>query len=120
MSRPKKLEHPLFKLLLDEDVDRFNQQKADTFTVLEPLDFQSADLRGLNLRGLDATGIDFRNAYFRRSDLRGIDFRDTLLEGATINGAKISGCYFANNLCAEEILMSLTTGTRMRCNSKQA
>ncbi len=28
MSRPKKLEHPLFQLLIEEKIDSFNQQKA--------------------------------------------------------------------------------------------
>ncbi len=117
MSRPRKLEHPLFQLLIEEKIDSFNNQKSQ-YVSSERLDFQGADLRGLNLRGLDAADIDFRNAYFRSCDLRGIDFRETLLEGASINRAQISGCYFANDLLAEEIVMSLTTGTRIRCQAK--
>ena len=105
MSRPKKLEHPLFQLLSEEKIDSFNQQKAQ-YLVSGVLDLQGADLRGLNLRGLDAAGIDFSDAYFRSSDLRGIDFREALLKGASINRAKLSGCYFADNLPAEEILLS--------------
>lgn len=115
MSRPRKLEHPLFQLLAEEKIDSFNEQKTQHYTA-DLLNFQGADLRSLNLRGLDATGIDFRDAYFRSCDLRGIDFRETQLEGASINRAKISGCYFPVNLPAEEILLSLTTGTRMRCH----
>ena len=117
MTRPRKLEHPLFQLLIEEQIDRFNSQKPE-YISSELLDFQGADLRGLNLRGLDAAGIDFRNAYFRSCDLRGIDFRQALLEGASMNRAKISGCYFAKDLCAEEIVMSLTAGTRIRCQAK--
>ncbi|WP_205341055.1 pentapeptide repeat-containing protein [Denitrificimonas caeni] len=117
MSRPRKLDHPLFLLLTEEKIDSFNSQKAD-YVSSGLLNFQGADLRGLNLRGLDAAGIDFRDAYFRSCDLRGIDFREAQLEGASMNRAKISGCYFANNLSAEEIVMSLTTGTRMRCNTQ--
>lgn len=117
MSRPRKLKHPLFQLLTEEDIDNFNQQKAQYFET-GVLDLQGADLRGLNLRGLDAAGIDFRDAYFRSCDLRGIDFRETQLEGASINRAKISGCYFADSLRAEEVLLSLTTGTRMRHQGK--
>lgn len=117
MSRPRKLEHPLFQLLTEENVVNFNKQKAQHLAS-GLLNLRGADLRGLNLRGLDAAGIDFRDAYFRSCDLRGIDFRETQLEGASINRAKISGCYFANNLPAEEILLSLTTGTRMRCHGK--
>jgi uncharacterized protein YjbI with pentapeptide repeats len=117
MSRPRKLEHPLFQLLVEENIDSFNQQRPQ-YTSPELLDFQGADLRGLNLRGLNASGIDFRNAYFRSSDLRGIDFREALLEGASMNRAKVSGCYFSNDLSAEEIVMSLTAGTRIRCQAK--
>jgi uncharacterized protein YjbI with pentapeptide repeats len=117
MSRPRKLEHPLFQLLIEEEIDNFNQQKSQ-YLVSGLLNLQGADLRGLNLRGLDAAGIDFRDAYFRSCDLRGIDFREVQLEGASINRAKISGCYFAKNLPAEEILLSFTTGTRMRCQEK--
>lgn len=115
MSRPQKLDHPLFQLLLDENIEAFNAQKNTHLTTTELIDLQSADLRGLNLRGLNAAGLDLRNAYLRSCDLRGIDFRAALLEGASINRAKISGCYFADNLRAEEIIMALTTGTRIRC-----
>ncbi len=117
MTRPKKIDHPLFQLLDEEKIDLFNEQKR-LYAASGLLDFKNADLRGLNLRGLDASGIDFRNAYFRSCDLRGIDFRETLLEGASINRAKISGCYFTSDLSAEEIVMSLTAGTRIRCQSK--
>lgn len=114
MSRPKKLDHPLFQLLVNEKIQEFNQQKSHYLTATELIDLQSADLRGLNLRKLDAAGLDLRNAYFRSSDLRGIDFREALLEGASFNRAKISGCYFADHLVAEELMLSLTAGTRLR------
>ncbi len=117
MSRPRKLDHPLFQLLADENIESFNSQKA-RYTDAGLIDLQAADLRGVNLRGLDAAGIDFRHAYFRSCDLRGIDFRQTLLEGASMNRANISGCFFADDLPAEEIVMSLTTGTRLRCRAK--
>ena len=112
MTRPKKIDHPLFQLLDEEKIDLFNEQKR-LYAASGLLDFKNADLRGL-----DASGIDFRNSYFRSCDLRGIDFRETLLEGASINRAKISGCYFASDLSAEEIVMSLTAGTRIRCQPK--
>ncbi|NLY12961.1 MAG: pentapeptide repeat-containing protein [Gammaproteobacteria bacterium] len=117
MSRPRKLAHPLYQLLIEEHIDSFNSQKAQ-FLTSAPINLQGADLRGLNLRGLDAKGLDLRDAYLRSCDLRGIDFRDALLEGASLNRAKISGCYFAHNLSAEEIIMSLTAGTRLRCDIK--
>ncbi|KXS47357.1 MAG: hypothetical protein AWU57_5552, partial [Marinobacter sp. T13-3] len=76
--------------------------------------FAHGDFRGLDLRGLDATGLDFRHAYFRGADLRGIDFSRSRMEGVSIASAKISGCYFPHRLEADEIVMSLNHGTRMR------
>lgn len=110
MARPQKLTHPLYELLVNEDVQGFNNLCRN----YESIDFRGGDFRGLNLRGLNAQGIDFRDAYLRSCDLRGIDFREALLEGASLNKAQISGCYFAKHLSAEEILMSITAGTRLR------
>ena len=110
MSKPKKLTHPLYELLANEDVQGFN----DLHRNYDSIDFRGGDFSGLNLRGMNAQGIDFRDAYFRSCDLRGIDFRDSLLEGASLNRAQISGCYFPKCLSAEEILTSITAGTRLR------
>jgi uncharacterized protein YjbI with pentapeptide repeats len=101
---------PLYQLLRDGKVKDFNERRAAG----EQCDLTSADLRSVDLRGLEAAGIDFSNAYFRQSDLRGIDFTDSNLNGASINGAKISGTLFPWELSAQEILLSLTHGTRMR------
>ena len=61
-----------------------------------------------------ADGLDLSDGYFRQADLRGVDLSKTKLLGASIHGAKISGVYFPIDLAAEEILMSLEHGTRMR------
>lgn len=105
------LDHPLFRSLRNEDVDAFNSARA---RLTELPSFAFCDFRGLDLRGLCADGIDFSNAYFRGADLRGIDFRQANLEGASIAGTKISGCYFPDGLAADELVMSLNHGTRMR------
>ncbi len=63
---------------------------------------------------MNARGLDFSNAYFRNADLSGIDFRTTNLEGASLLDAKLSGAYFPPELSAEEIRLSLDTGTRLR------
>ncbi|NWO08014.1 MAG: pentapeptide repeat-containing protein [Alteromonadaceae bacterium] len=105
------IDHPLYQILRNEDVKGFNEQKAEQS---ELPSFAHGDFRGLDLRGLDATGLDFRHAYFRGADLRGIDFSRTRMEGASIASAKISGCYFPHRLEADEIVMSLNHGTRMR------
>lgn len=109
------LDHPLYRALRDENIDAFNQVRAKQTSIPS---FSFCDFRGLDLRGLEAKGLDFSNAYFRGADLRGIDFREANLEGASIAGTKISGCFFPLALSAEEIVMSLNHGTRMRYTPK--
>jgi uncharacterized protein YjbI with pentapeptide repeats len=46
--------------------------------------------------------------------VRGLDLREANLEGASIAHAQISGAYFPAQLCADEILLSMQFGTRMR------
>ncbi|HEY9198810.1 MAG TPA: pentapeptide repeat-containing protein [Gammaproteobacteria bacterium] len=101
---------PLYQLLREGKIDDFNSRhKAG-----EDCDLSGADFRGLDLRGLIAEGLDLSNCYFRQTDLRGIDLSTSKLLGASIHGAKISGVFFPPDLPAEEILMSLEHGTRMR------
>lgn len=107
---PRKIDHPLYKLLQDEDIKGFNELRAKG----EICDFSFAILRGLDLRGMDARGLNLSGAYFRGADLRGIDFRQTNLEGASICEAKISGVFFPDALDAHEIYLSVERGTRMR------
>jgi uncharacterized protein YjbI with pentapeptide repeats len=76
------------------------------------------DFRGLDLRELNADGVDFTDAYFRSADLRGIDFRNANLEGASLAHAQISGAYFPPELSADEILMSMNFGTRLRYRTR--
>lgn len=110
----RQLDDPLYQILRSENIDAFNRAKAEAG---ELPSFARCDFRGLDLRGLDASGLDFRHAYFRGTDLRGIDFSTSQMEGASIAGAKISGCYFPLQLHADEIVMSLNHGTRMRYNT---
>ncbi len=110
MGQPQQLETLLYHLLRNENVGEFNLQKPQAGTI----NLRSADLRGLDLRQLEAQRIDFGDAYFRGADLRGLDLRETNLEGASIAHAQISGAYFPAQLGADEILLSLQFGTRMR------
>ncbi len=110
MSLPRQLDHPLYRLLHNEDISGFNEQKPQTGEV----DLANGDFRGLDLRALHADGINFTDAYFRGADLRGLDLRLTRMEGASLAHAQISGAYFPVELSADEILMSLKFGTRMR------
>ncbi|MDQ0742383.1 pentapeptide repeat-containing protein [Pseudomonas sp. W4I3] len=114
MSQPKLLDTPLYALLHNDDVRGFNQQRPDDGVI----DMRGGDFRGLDLRELNAAGIDFTDAYFRSADLRGLDLRDCSLEGASLAHAQISGTYFSPDLTADEILMSVNFGTRLRYRTK--
>jgi len=100
----------LYRLLREGKIDEFNSRKENG----ETCDLTCADFRSVDLTGLNAEGLDLSNSYFRMSNLRGIDFSNTCLEGASIHGAQISGVFFPAALDANEILLSLEHGTRMR------
>lgn len=111
MAAPIISEDPLYRLLRDGKVAEFNQRVA---AGEEPM-LVGCDFRHINLKDINTTGLDFSNSYFRQADLRGVDFSNCKsLEGASFHGAKISGAYFPSSLRADEILLSLEHGTRMR------
>lgn len=111
MSAPIISDDPLYLLLREEKVADFNQQIAAGGKA----DLTGCDFRHINLTGLITDGLDFTNSYFRQADLRGIDFSNCdSMEGASVHGAKISGAYFPGGIRAEEILLSLEHGTRLR------
>lgn len=111
MSLPEiKHTQEMYQLLREERIDEFNARHAKG----ESCDLTHCDFRGLDLRGLNAKGLDFTGSYFRQADLRGINFQQSCLQECSINGAKISGVYFPEELRADEIMMSLSQGTRMR------
>ncbi|WP_166252711.1 pentapeptide repeat-containing protein [Marinobacter salicampi] len=113
MENIRTINDPLYQTLKNENVDAFNAAKAGMDSLPS---FSHGDFRGLDLRSMDADGLDLSHAYFRGADIRGIDFSGANLEGASIAGAKISGCLFPRELHADEIIMSLNHGTRMRYN----
>jgi len=112
-TKPKITQDPLYQLLREEKIKDFNERRAKN----EKCELAGHDFRGLDLRNLNADGLDLSDCYFRMTDLRGIDFRKARLEGASFASANISGCYFPKELRAEEILLSVTHGTRVRYNS---
>jgi len=115
MTEPQMRDDEMYLLLRHGKIDEFNQRVLNG----ESCDLVGADLRGTDLRGMNARGLDMSNCYLRQADLRGIDFSETNLSGVSINGAKISGALFPMALRADEILLSLTHGIRMRymhCN----
>jgi len=114
MSQPKLLDTPLYALLHKDDVEGFNKERPQDGLI----DMVGGDFRGLDLRELNADNVDFRDAYFRSADLRGIDFRKASLEGVSLAHAQISGAYFPPELSADEILMSMNFGTRLRYRTR--
>lgn len=110
MGKPTISDDPLYQLLRNEDIKSFNEQRHS----LDASRLRSGDYRGRDLRNMDAVDLDFSDSYFRNTDLRGIDFRQSNLEGASLIDAKVSGTYFPDQLSAEEIRLSLETGTRLR------
>ncbi|MFT5780779.1 MAG: hypothetical protein ACI9EB_000134 [Pseudomonas sp.] len=115
MTQPRQLESPLYRLIRGENVSGFNAKKPCEGEI----DFSNGDFRGLDLRMLDASRIRFTDAYFRGADLRGLDLRDASLQGASLAHAQISGAYFPEELSADEILMSVNFGTRLRYRTKR-
>ena len=110
---PKMIDDELYILLREEKIEEFNARRPREGTyALSGLDF-----RGLNMRGLDVGGIDFSNSYFRQADLAGLNLSDCNLDGASIGGANISGTRLPAELSADEIIMSLKYGTRLRYGS---
>jgi uncharacterized protein YjbI with pentapeptide repeats len=112
-GKPVIKQDPLYQLLRTEDIKGFNEQRDQ----LDTSELKNGDYRGRDLRNMNAAGLDFSDSYFRNADLSGIDFRNTNLEGASLLDAKLSGTYFPAALSAEEIRLSLDTGTRLRYRS---
>lgn len=111
MAEPIISDNPLYRLLREGYVAEFNQRVAAG----EKVELVGCDFRHINLQGINAAGLDFSNSYFRQSDLRGVDFTNCIsLEGASIHAAKISGAYFPPALRADELLLSLEHGIRLR------
>jgi uncharacterized protein YjbI with pentapeptide repeats len=111
MVTPTISDDPLYRLLREGKMDEFNQRVAAG----EKPELSACDFRHINLQGINAEGLDFSNSYFRQADLRGVDLTVCAnFNGASIHGAKISGTFFPAELRAEEILLSLNNGTRLR------
>ena len=113
MSRPQLLDSALYALLHKDDIAGFNQERPPG-----PIDMRGGDFRGLDLRQLNAQDVDFTDSYFRSADLRGLDLRTACIEGASLAHAQISGAYFPVEVTADEILMSVNFGTRLRYRTK--
>ncbi|MAD43622.1 MAG: hypothetical protein CMI02_02045 [Oceanospirillaceae bacterium] len=110
MPTPTISQDPLYQMLRHDDIAGFNTAREQG----QQVDLRSCDLRGLDLRNINLKDTDLTDAYFRGSDLRGIDFRGCRMDGVSLADAKISGCYFPAEIPAQEILLSVTHGIRLR------
>jgi uncharacterized protein YjbI with pentapeptide repeats len=98
------------KELFEENRENFN---ADVARGLKP-NFHGQNLSDLDLTGFDLHNADLSNAYLRGTTLRGVDLSHANLHGASLRGARVSGCLFPSDIPADEIVMSLEKGTRIR------
>lgn len=107
-SPEKNLE--MFDFLVDGNIDRFNEERAKGFVP----DFSGKNFRGIDLRRAEFDGINLHGAIFSNADIRGLNLYNSDMEGASLKACKISGVYFPPNLAADEIMMSVQFGTRIR------
>jgi uncharacterized protein YjbI with pentapeptide repeats len=112
MPAPLFIDDPAYRDLRSDDLVHFVEHTASR----EEVDFSNADLRGVDLRRIEGSKLVLRGAYLRDADLRGLDLRHIDMEGCTLLGAHISGTYFPDNMSAQEIMMSIEHGTRLRAN----
>lgn len=77
-------------------------------------DLTGAHLRSYDLRKFNLSKANLTDAYMRSSDLRGLDLREAHLDGASLKEAKVSGTFFPPHYSAQEIMMSIQYGTRLR------
>jgi|SRR5690606_14099790 len=110
VCQPRFVNHPAYRCLRVGDIAGFNRYTNEE----EMVDFSGADLRGVDLRKADLRKLVLRGAYLKEADLRGQDLRGHDLEGCSFRSAKVGGVYFPDNVRAEEVLMSLQYGTRLR------
>ena len=78
------------------------------------VDLSGAHLRAYDLRKFNLSKANLTGAYLRASDLRSCNLGEADLEGASMKEAKVSGVLFPPELDANELMMSLVHGTRLR------
>lgn len=99
------------ELLRDGKIDEFNREVSK---LEDRVDLENCNLRGLDLRNANLKRANLKDSYLKMADLRGVDLSEAILQGASLNKARISGVYFPKEISAEEILLSVEHGTRIR------
>ena len=110
---PRFINSPAYRCLRVGDIAGFHHYTNEDETV----DLAHADLSSVDLRKVDMRKVVLRGSYLKDADLRGQDLRAHDLEGCSLRNAKVGGVYFPDNVRAEEVLMSLQFGTRLRARS---
>jgi len=105
-----KTDDELYVLLREGNITEFNKRVAAG----EACDLTNCDFRGIDLRNIAADGLDLSGAYFRSTDLRGVNLSGAQLGGASLHEARVAGVLFPDGISANEILMSVQLGTRLR------
>lgn len=100
----------LYQLLREGRIDEFNRRIAAG----EECDLTDCDFRSLDLRNWEARGLDLSGGYFRNADLRGTDLSQCRIDGASFHDARVAGVLFPAGISADEIVMSVSLGTRVR------
>jgi len=98
------------KELFEENKENFNADVARGIV----RSFKGQNLSDMDLTGFDLHNADLSGAYMRGTILGGVDLTLANLHGASLRGARVSGCLFPPEISAEEILMSIERGTRIR------
>jgi uncharacterized protein YjbI with pentapeptide repeats len=98
-------------LIQEEKFTQFNQLvEAQGGKV----DLSGAHLRSYDLRKCNLRKANLEGAYLRTADLRALDLSEANMDGASLKEAKVSGVSFPRNISAQELMMSLQHGTRLR------
>lgn len=103
----------LYQLLREGRIDEFNRRVGAG----EDCDLTDCDFRSIDLRGWNPAGLDLSGGYFRNADLRGVDLSTCRLDGASFHDARVAGVLFPVTCSADEIIMSVQLGTRVRTAS---
>lgn len=104
---------------LNEDVDGWNNMKADFFDQdLRDADLSDADLRGANLCGANLSGADLSCADLSCASLRYADLSDADLRDANIRYANLRGASLRDanlryaDLCGADLCDAELSGTK--------
>ena len=108
---------PIYEALFQGDYRKYNQLMESHEG---PIDLSFTNLSNVSLMRIHSISrVILTGARLKMSDLRGLDLSEHNLEGVSIQKCQISGTYFPPDISAQEILLSLETGTRLRHSNPQ-